>query len=106
METHVIPAMERLIKWLPLHFPDSQEVTVVHGDFRYCLADGIFVEHLLGGRGGAKVLPYFPPADPLPGKLGTETDSTNAARMLGNHKLCLQYSELSAGAGNNDIWCL
>uniref|UniRef100_U3IM32 Aminoglycoside phosphotransferase domain-containing protein n=1 Tax=Anas platyrhynchos platyrhynchos TaxID=8840 RepID=U3IM32_ANAPP len=34
VETHVIPAMERLIKWLPLHFPDSQEVTVVHGDFR------------------------------------------------------------------------
>ncbi|XP_035196258.1 acyl-CoA dehydrogenase family member 10 isoform X4 [Oxyura jamaicensis] len=34
VETHVIPAMERLIKWLPLHFPDSQKVTVVHGDFR------------------------------------------------------------------------
>lgn len=78
----------------------------MHGDFRYCLADGIFVEHLLGGRGGAKVLPYFPPADPLPGKLGTETDSTNAARMLGNHKLCLQYSELSAGAGSNAVWGL
>ncbi|XP_014819570.1 PREDICTED: acyl-CoA dehydrogenase family member 10 isoform X1 [Calidris pugnax] len=34
METHVIPAMERLIEWLPLHFPESQETTVVHGDFR------------------------------------------------------------------------
>ncbi|XP_040432401.1 acyl-CoA dehydrogenase family member 10 isoform X4 [Cygnus olor] len=34
VETDVIPAMERLIKWLPLHFPDSQKVTVVHGDFR------------------------------------------------------------------------
>ncbi|XP_025970314.2 acyl-CoA dehydrogenase family member 10 isoform X3 [Dromaius novaehollandiae] len=34
METHVIPAMERLIKWLPLHFPESQKTTVVHGDFR------------------------------------------------------------------------
>ncbi|KFZ56842.1 Acyl-CoA dehydrogenase family member 10, partial [Antrostomus carolinensis] len=34
METHVIPAMERLIEWLPLHFPDSQKMTVVHGDFR------------------------------------------------------------------------
>ncbi|KFQ39042.1 Acyl-CoA dehydrogenase family member 10, partial [Mesitornis unicolor] len=34
METRVIPAMERLIKWLPLHFPESQKTTVVHGDFR------------------------------------------------------------------------
>ncbi|XP_009878664.1 PREDICTED: acyl-CoA dehydrogenase family member 10 [Charadrius vociferus] len=34
METHVIPAMERLIEWLPLHFPESQKTTVVHGDFR------------------------------------------------------------------------
>ncbi|KAM6339866.1 acyl-CoA dehydrogenase family member 10 isoform 3-T3 [Alca torda] len=34
METHLIPAMERLMEWLPLHFPESQEATVVHGDFR------------------------------------------------------------------------
>ncbi|XP_056360668.1 acyl-CoA dehydrogenase family member 10 [Oenanthe melanoleuca] len=34
VETHVIPAMERLIQWLPLHFPESQKTTVVHGDFR------------------------------------------------------------------------
>ncbi|XP_010149894.1 PREDICTED: acyl-CoA dehydrogenase family member 10, partial [Eurypyga helias] len=34
METHIIPAMERLIEWLPLHFPESQKTTVVHGDFR------------------------------------------------------------------------
>lgn len=34
MEAHVIPAMERLIEWLPLHFPESQKMTVVHGDFR------------------------------------------------------------------------
>ncbi|NXH17360.1 ACD10 dehydrogenase, partial [Bucco capensis] len=34
VETHVIPAMERLIEWLPLHLPDSQKTTVVHGDFR------------------------------------------------------------------------
>uniref|UniRef100_A0A8B9ZB17 Aminoglycoside phosphotransferase domain-containing protein n=1 Tax=Buteo japonicus TaxID=224669 RepID=A0A8B9ZB17_9AVES len=34
METHVIPAMERLIEWLPLHFPEHQKTTVVHGDFR------------------------------------------------------------------------
>ncbi|XP_053938307.1 acyl-CoA dehydrogenase family member 10 isoform X2 [Cuculus canorus] len=34
METRVIPAMERLIDWLPLHFPESQKTTVVHGDFR------------------------------------------------------------------------
>ncbi|XP_065595328.1 acyl-CoA dehydrogenase family member 10 [Cyrtonyx montezumae] len=33
-ETRVIPAMERLIEWLPLHFPESQKMTVVHGDFR------------------------------------------------------------------------
>ncbi|NXP57315.1 ACD10 dehydrogenase, partial [Chloropsis cyanopogon] len=34
VETHVIPAMERLIQWLPLHFPESQRTTLVHGDFR------------------------------------------------------------------------
>uniref|UniRef100_A0A669PAG5 Aminoglycoside phosphotransferase domain-containing protein n=1 Tax=Phasianus colchicus TaxID=9054 RepID=A0A669PAG5_PHACC len=34
METHIIPAMERLIEWLPLHFPESQKTTVVHGNFR------------------------------------------------------------------------
>ncbi|NXM65471.1 ACD10 dehydrogenase, partial [Serilophus lunatus] len=34
VETHVISAMERLIQWLPLHFPESQKTTVVHGDFR------------------------------------------------------------------------
>ncbi|XP_069475615.1 acyl-CoA dehydrogenase family member 10 isoform X2 [Ambystoma mexicanum] len=33
-ETHVIPAMERLIKWLPSHLPVSQRTTIVHGDFR------------------------------------------------------------------------
>ncbi|NXY26989.1 ACD10 dehydrogenase, partial [Atrichornis clamosus] len=34
VETHIIPAMERLIQWLPLHVPESQRTTVVHGDFR------------------------------------------------------------------------
>ncbi|NWJ00135.1 ACD10 dehydrogenase, partial [Crypturellus undulatus] len=34
VETQVIPAMERLIAWLPLHFPESQKTAVVHGDFR------------------------------------------------------------------------
>ncbi|NXI45736.1 ACD10 dehydrogenase, partial [Galbula dea] len=34
VETQVIPAMERLIQWLPLHVPESQRTTVVHGDFR------------------------------------------------------------------------
>ncbi|KFU90236.1 Acyl-CoA dehydrogenase family member 10, partial [Chaetura pelagica] len=34
VETHTIPAMERLMEWLPLHFPESQKTTVVHGDFR------------------------------------------------------------------------
>nr|XP_033809923.1 acyl-CoA dehydrogenase family member 10 isoform X2 [Geotrypetes seraphini] len=33
-ETHSIPAMERLITWLPLHLPTSQRTSVVHGDFR------------------------------------------------------------------------
>ncbi|NWI18649.1 ACD10 dehydrogenase, partial [Crypturellus soui] len=34
VEMQVIPAMERLIAWLPLHFPESQKTAVVHGDFR------------------------------------------------------------------------
>ncbi|XP_066226989.1 acyl-CoA dehydrogenase family member 10 isoform X2 [Saccopteryx leptura] len=33
-ETSTLPAMERLIEWLPLHLPRQQKVTVVHGDFR------------------------------------------------------------------------
>ncbi|XP_010994151.1 acyl-CoA dehydrogenase family member 10 isoform X1 [Camelus dromedarius] len=33
-ETSAIPAMERLIEWLPLHLPRQQRTTVVHGDFR------------------------------------------------------------------------
>lgn len=33
-ETSTIPAMERLIEWLPLHVPRQQKATVVHGDFR------------------------------------------------------------------------
>ncbi|XP_018118918.1 acyl-CoA dehydrogenase family member 10 isoform X1 [Xenopus laevis] len=33
-ETHTVPAMERLIEWLPLHLPKEQKTTVVHGDFR------------------------------------------------------------------------
>ncbi|XP_048198876.1 acyl-CoA dehydrogenase family member 10 isoform X2 [Perognathus longimembris pacificus] len=33
-ETSTIPAMERLIEWLPLHLPQEQRTTVVHGDFR------------------------------------------------------------------------
>ncbi|XP_074869155.1 acyl-CoA dehydrogenase family member 10 isoform X2 [Carettochelys insculpta] len=33
-ETHAIPAMERLIEWLPLHLPGNRKTTVVHGDFR------------------------------------------------------------------------
>lgn len=34
-ETSTIPAMERLIEWLPLHLPRQQKLTVVHGDFRW-----------------------------------------------------------------------
>ncbi|XP_030886516.1 LOW QUALITY PROTEIN: acyl-CoA dehydrogenase family member 10 [Leptonychotes weddellii] len=33
-ETSTIPAMERLIQWLPHHLPRRQNTTVVHGDFR------------------------------------------------------------------------
>ena len=33
-ESSTIPAMERLIEWLPLHLPRQQRTTVVHGDFR------------------------------------------------------------------------
>lgn len=33
-ETSSIPAMERLIQWLPLHLPRQQRTTLVHGDFR------------------------------------------------------------------------
>ncbi|XP_075034562.1 acyl-CoA dehydrogenase family member 10 isoform X2 [Mixophyes fleayi] len=33
-ETRTIPAMERLIEWLPHHLPAGQNTTVVHGDFR------------------------------------------------------------------------
>ncbi|XP_053557692.1 acyl-CoA dehydrogenase family member 10 isoform X2 [Bombina bombina] len=33
-ETKTIPAMERLIEWLPEHVPKDQKTTVVHGDFR------------------------------------------------------------------------
>lgn len=29
-----IPAMNRLIDWLPRHLPDSDETSIVHGDFR------------------------------------------------------------------------
>jgi len=29
-----IPAMDRLIEWLPLHIPDADETAVVHGDYR------------------------------------------------------------------------
>jgi aminoglycoside phosphotransferase (APT) family kinase protein len=33
-ETESIPAMERLIKWLPEHIPANDETTLVHGDYR------------------------------------------------------------------------
>jgi aminoglycoside phosphotransferase (APT) family kinase protein len=33
-ETETIPAMERLIEWLPAHVPDDDTTTLVHGDFR------------------------------------------------------------------------
>ena len=33
-ETEPIESMNRLIEWLPAHIPDSDETTIVHGDFR------------------------------------------------------------------------
>ena len=33
-ETETIPAMERLIDWLPAHVPADDATTLVHGDFR------------------------------------------------------------------------
>jgi aminoglycoside phosphotransferase (APT) family kinase protein len=33
-ETETIPAMERLIEWLPAHVPRDDTTTLVHGDFR------------------------------------------------------------------------
>ncbi|XP_021442753.2 acyl-CoA dehydrogenase family member 10 isoform X3 [Oncorhynchus mykiss] len=33
-ETPPIPAMERLIQWLPLHLPKHQRSTLIHGSFR------------------------------------------------------------------------
>jgi aminoglycoside phosphotransferase (APT) family kinase protein len=33
-QTEDIPAMERLIEWLPLHIPPLDETRIVHGDFR------------------------------------------------------------------------
>jgi aminoglycoside phosphotransferase (APT) family kinase protein len=33
-KTREIPAMERLIAWLPEHVPADDETTIVHGDFR------------------------------------------------------------------------
>ncbi len=33
-ETRVLPAMERLIEWLPAHLPAAAATTLVHGDFR------------------------------------------------------------------------
>jgi aminoglycoside phosphotransferase (APT) family kinase protein len=33
-ETETIPAMDRLIEWLPRHAPASEDTTLIHGDFR------------------------------------------------------------------------
>nr|XP_039271290.1 acyl-CoA dehydrogenase family member 10-like [Styela clava] len=33
-ETHNIPAMNRLIEWLPQHLPKNESTVVVHGDYR------------------------------------------------------------------------
>ena len=33
-ETDEIPAMDKLIEWLPAHIPAGEETSIVHGDFR------------------------------------------------------------------------
>ncbi|XP_076821808.1 acyl-CoA dehydrogenase family member 10-like isoform X1 [Clavelina lepadiformis] len=33
-ETHNIPSMDRLMEWLPIHIPQNETTSVVHGDFR------------------------------------------------------------------------
>ena len=33
-ETHEIPAMTKVMEWLPRNVPEADETTVVHGDFR------------------------------------------------------------------------
>lgn len=33
-KTHDIPAMDRLMEWLPAHIPPGDETAVVHGDYR------------------------------------------------------------------------
>jgi len=42
-QTQEIPAMERLIEWLPRHLPPEDETRIVHGDFR--LDNVIFDPH-------------------------------------------------------------
>ncbi len=42
-ETEPIESMHRLIEWLPAHIPQSDETTIVHGDFR--LDNLIFDSH-------------------------------------------------------------
>ncbi len=34
VESRTIPAMDRLIDWLPAHVPPEEETAIVHGDFR------------------------------------------------------------------------
>jgi aminoglycoside phosphotransferase (APT) family kinase protein len=42
-QTEDIPAMDRLIEWLPLHVPPGDETRIVHGDYR--LDNVIFDAH-------------------------------------------------------------
>jgi len=41
-EMENIPAMDRLIAWLPEHLPDDREVRLVHGDYRL---DNLIIRH-------------------------------------------------------------
>ena len=33
-ETQAVPAMDKLIEWLPANIPDDDSASIVHGDFR------------------------------------------------------------------------
>ncbi|XP_032085673.1 acyl-CoA dehydrogenase family member 10 isoform X2 [Thamnophis elegans] len=53
-ETHTIPAMERLFKWFPSHLPASEQLSVVHGDFRVAaILQGVYKRFLAGQASSA-----------------------------------------------------
>ena len=47
-ETETIPAMERLLDWVPAHLPDDEQTALVHGDYR--------LDNLIFGAGEPRLL--------------------------------------------------